>query len=723
MADNINIVVNETIENIVVNPSINTDIIDVNIAATTEAVDIAVTPNLTTININTITGNGLVTSVNGEIGDVIIPTSDNNYTTAEKNKLAGIASGAEVNVNADWNATSGDAQILNKPTITTANITAISPITSTNGANAVISTAITTNKLIGRYSSGTGVMEEITLGTGLSLNSSGTLNAAASSPTGYFGAFQDMLTQSLAAINVGQPFLIRTTDESNQVSITANGSGQLTRITPANTGVYNIQWSGQFQNPDNAIHDVNVWFRKGLTSSSGSGTDVVGSNGVIALPARKSASAGDQGHTVAGWNFLLSIAAGEYVEFYWMSDSTLITLQAYPAGSPPPSTASLIVTVTQQAGIMAGTGITAINSLTGASQTLGIGTSGLDFNIISTGTSHTFNLPTASATNRGALSTTDWTAFNGKFTLPSLTSGSVLFSNGTTIAQDNTNFFWDDTNKRLNIGGIASNTARVGIKAPGALSTDIAFKVRNSTDTADLMTLSGNGDVTFGTTTSGIANFPWKIIVGGSGGASQFNTTVNITGFLNVNNANQSVAGLNTTRLNAQTDLSIGFQGGAATSSIVEIQSTTKGFLPPRMTNAQRIAIATPAIGLVVYCIDATEGLYENTSAGWINLNAVVTNRQTSSYTLALTDTNKLVETNVATANNLTIPISTSINFPIGTKINIVQYGAGQTTIVATSGVTIRSANNWLKINAQYGAATLTKIATDEWYLWGNLNA
>lgn len=43
--------------------------------------------------------------------------STNDYTTTEKNKLAGIAAGAEVNVNADWNATSGDAQILNKPTI------------------------------------------------------------------------------------------------------------------------------------------------------------------------------------------------------------------------------------------------------------------------------------------------------------------------------------------------------------------------------------------------------------------------------------------------------------------------------------------------------------------------------------------------------------------------------------------------------------------------------
>ena len=101
----------------------------------------------------------------------------------------------------------------------------------------------------------------------------------------------------------------------------------------------------------------------------------------------------------------------------------------------------------------------------------------------------------------------------------------------------------------------------------------------------------------------------------------------------------------------------------------------------------------------------------------------VVTNRQTASYTLVLTDADKLIEMNVATANNLTIPLNSSVAFSIGTKIDVVQYGAGQTTFVATGGVTIRTANSWLKLNAQYAAATLIKIATDEWYLFGNLNA
>jgi hypothetical protein len=86
-------------------------------------------------------------------------------------------------------------------------------------------------------------------------------------------------------------------------------------------------------------------------------------------------------------------------------------------------------------------------------------------------------------------------------------------------------------------------------------------------------------------------------------------------------------------------------------------------------------------------------------------------------------DANKIIEMNVGTANNLTVPLNSSVPFATGTIIDVVQYGAGQTTIVATGGVTIRSANNWLKINARYGAVTLVKVATDEWYVFGNLNA
>jgi hypothetical protein len=101
----------------------------------------------------------------------------------------------------------------------------------------------------------------------------------------------------------------------------------------------------------------------------------------------------------------------------------------------------------------------------------------------------------------------------------------------------------------------------------------------------------------------------------------------------------------------------------------------------------------------------------------------ITTNRQTASYTLALTDASKLVEMNVATANNLTVPLNGTVAFPIGTQILLSQYGAGQTTVVATSGVTINSSGGKLKLNVQYSGATLIKIATNEWYLFGDIAA
>jgi hypothetical protein len=99
----------------------------------------------------------------------------------------------------------------------------------------------------------------------------------------------------------------------------------------------------------------------------------------------------------------------------------------------------------------------------------------------------------------------------------------------------------------------------------------------------------------------------------------------------------------------------------------------------------------------------------------------LVTNRQTASYTLVLSDADKLVEMNVGSANNLTIPLNSSVAFPTGTQILLAQYGAGQTTVVATSGVTIRSNGGKLKLNAQYSGATLIKIAENEWYLFGDI--
>jgi hypothetical protein len=98
-------------------------------------------------------------------------------------------------------------------------------------------------------------------------------------------------------------------------------------------------------------------------------------------------------------------------------------------------------------------------------------------------------------------------------------------------------------------------------------------------------------------------------------------------------------------------------------------------------------------------------------------------NTQTGSYTLVLADGMKIVEMNVGSANNLTVPLNSSVAFPIGTLIDITQIGAGQTTVVATGGVTISSKDGNLKLTGQWSGATLYKRATDTWVLMGDITA
>lgn len=100
-----------------------------------------------------------------------------------------------------------------------------------------------------------------------------------------------------------------------------------------------------------------------------------------------------------------------------------------------------------------------------------------------------------------------------------------------------------------------------------------------------------------------------------------------------------------------------------------------------------------------------------------------VQSAQTDSYTLVLADAGKLVEMGKATAQTLTIPLNSSVAFPTGTKIDVIQTGAGETTIAGASGVTVNSEGAKLKLNAQWAAATLIKRATDTWVVIGSLKA
>jgi hypothetical protein len=140
-----------------------------------------------------------------------------------------------------------------------------------------------------------------------------------------------------------------------------------------------------------------------------------------------------------------------------------------------------------------------------------------------------------------------------------------------------------------------------------------------------------------------------------------------------------------------------------------------------RLTAAGRLLLGTTTESTNILEVVGTARISSDLTVNGVFLQTVTTNRQTASYTLALADRGKLVEMNVATANNLTVPLDSAVAFPVGTQIDLSQYGAGQTTVVATGGVTIRSAGGALKLAAQYSGATLVKIATNEWYLFGDI--
>jgi hypothetical protein len=100
----------------------------------------------------------------------------------------------------------------------------------------------------------------------------------------------------------------------------------------------------------------------------------------------------------------------------------------------------------------------------------------------------------------------------------------------------------------------------------------------------------------------------------------------------------------------------------------------------------------------------------------------ISTNGQTASYTLVLADKNKIVEMNVATANTVTVPPNSSVAFPVGAQIQVLQTGAGQCTITAGAGVTVNGTPG-LKVRSQWSYVTLIKRATDSWVVVGDLSA
>ena len=234
-------------------------------------------------------------------------------------------------------------------------------------------------------------------------------------------------------------------------------------------------------------------------------------------------------------------------------------------------------------------------------------------------------------------------------TPPSGVAGAIQFSNGSAFASDATNFFWDNTNKRLGIGtnaplsplnivsgngasdgsqgltlGSGSNIFRVGnyfnigiLNAPngpiyaitnqfgigtsyanaGAVSASLFVRGSGSTSaTTSLLVQNSAGTQLLQVRDDGVATFNSTVFASSFAGSLR-------AAFINSDGNAFTVMRTNNSTGNATFDqfVAIGTTSAPVASAALEVVSTTKGFLPPRMTTTQKNAIATPAAGLVVY--------------------------------------------------------------------------------------------------------------------------
>jgi hypothetical protein len=143
-----------------------------------------------------------------------------------------------------------------------------------------------------------------------------------------YGSFYDTTTQTAAVINTAYGITFNTTDLSYGVTVGSPTS----RIYIDRPNVYNVQFSAQVDKTTGGVGLVWIWLRK-------NGVNVPDSSGQIRIQ-------GNNAEVVVGWNYIIELNAGDYIELMWEVDDTSVILLADPASAVHPSVPSIILTVT-----------------------------------------------------------------------------------------------------------------------------------------------------------------------------------------------------------------------------------------------------------------------------------------------------------------------------------------------------------------------------------------
>lgn len=316
-------------------------------------------------------------------------------------------------------------------------------------------------------------------------------------PGVYYGAFYDQTDQAAGAANTAYALKFGSTSESNGISIVNDGSGNPTRITFTYAGTYNVQFSAQFIHSGGSDADVDLWLAK-------NGTNVDDSNSKFTIKG---------GHeSVQSWNFVVTVAASDYLQLKWSSTDTGVSVEAYATGTTPtrPATPSTILTVTpvQSAGVGGGGGGGGGGAPTDATYvTLSTNATLTNERVLTAGSGITI-------TDAGAgLGVTIAASGFAPTTAPYLTVGNTAdLSNERAIAvADGITYSDGGANSAYTISGIdlvttsPANAARNVVKPsasgyPGltiqaVTNTDAVLEVQNSTGGATVI-VYGDGNVT-----------------------------------------------------------------------------------------------------------------------------------------------------------------------------------------------------------------------------------
>jgi hypothetical protein len=339
-------------------------------------------------------------------------------------------------------------------------------------------------------------------------------------------------------------------------------------------------------------------------------------------------------------------------------------------------------------------------------------TSGAFATTLTVGANTSVTLPST-----GTLATLDGTeTFTNKtLTSPTLTTPTLGVASATTI--NKVTLTAPTTGSTLTIADGKTLTVSNTLTFTGTDSSSVAFGTGGTvayTDVATLSSLTSIGTIGTGTWQGTLIGATY-----GGTGVNNGSNTITLGG-------NFTTSGAFTTTLTATatTTLTLPTTGTLATLDGTET-FTNKTFTSP-VTNTPTLTLSTSSSTTDARLSWDSTNKKLQVGNGTISLDFassnVITNAQAASYTLVLADKDKLVEISNGSANTLTVPLNSSVAFPIGTQITILQTGAGATTITATGGVTV-NATPGLILRAQWSSVTLIKRAENTWVALGDLRA